>query len=231
MGSLKKIYIVHGWTYSTDKWLPAVEKLKKDGFETVLLNVPGLTKEIEKPWTLNDYVEWLHQELKDQKDVVLLGHSNGGRIAISYALKYPELISNLILVDSAGVLDKRLKTNIKKSIFGYLSKCGKLICNSDVCKKFLYKLAGEKDYLNATPVMRSTMANLITVDLEPELCNIAVPTLIIWGEKDKATPLYQGQIMNQNIKKSKLVIIENAGHSPHFTNPEKIVELVEKEIN
>ena len=56
--------------------------------------------------TLEEYVEWLRSKLADERDVVLIGHSNGGRIAIAFADRYPEKISKLILIDSAGIVHK-----------------------------------------------------------------------------------------------------------------------------
>ena len=59
MGTINnKIFILHGWTYSTEKWNPLIDLIKKNGFEVEMLNVPGLTEKIDKPWNINDYVEW-----------------------------------------------------------------------------------------------------------------------------------------------------------------------------
>jgi pimeloyl-ACP methyl ester carboxylesterase len=223
---MKKIFIIHGWTYTTEKWNSVVGQLKSAGFEPVLLHVPGLTEVTDKAWTLDNYVEWLKEELKAENQPIVIGHSNGGRIALAFAAKYPEKLRQLILVDSAGIYHNELPIRLKRLVFGTMANIGKKFTSSPTIRKLLYKLAGENDYKNATPQMRQTMANLISMDLTNQLEKITTPTLIIWGVQDKATPLSDGKLIHQLIKKSDLYIIEGAGHSPHFSHS----ELVSKKI-
>src|SRR5258708_2716678 len=102
MGFVKKIYIIHGWSYSTNRWQPTIKLLKEKGWNPIMLNVPGLTAESDTVWTLDQYVEWLKDQLGDQK-AILMGNSNGGRISLAFAAKYPQKLRYLILVDSAGI--------------------------------------------------------------------------------------------------------------------------------
>src|SRR3989338_2931082 len=126
MGTLNsKILILHGWTYSIEKWKPFLSKLAERGIKPEVLKIPGLTAPLEDAWTLPDYIAWLDIEVKKHKSkVVLVGHSNGGRIAAAYASRRPSHVDKLILIDSAGVLDKSLKTHAKKAIFGTIAYLG-----------------------------------------------------------------------------------------------------------
>lgn len=230
MESLKNIYILHGWTYTLENWQPIVDNLRARDYKVTLLKVPGLTTELEKPWNLNDYVDWLNQELKGKNQVYLIGHSNGGRIAIAFTAKYPQKVEKLILIDSAGITVKTFRANMKKKIFKFIAKTGKKVSSSPIARKWLYKIAREKDYEKANPIMRETMSNLITVDIEPLLTKITVPTLIIWGELDKSTPLKDGKLMSCQIKDSKFEIIKESGHSPHVTHRAELVKLLVNEL-
>jgi pimeloyl-ACP methyl ester carboxylesterase len=223
---MQKIFIIHGWTYTTDKWQEFVGLMQRAGFEVVQLAVPGLTEGTDRVWTLEDYVEWLKDKLSAEHSPIVIGHSNGGRIALAFAAKYPDKIGKLILIDSAGIYHNELAIRIKRSAFASAARIGKKISSSPVLRKILYKLAGESDYKNAPPLMRKTMANLIAVDLTPQLAEIIIPTLIIWGRHDKATPLSDGQLMHKLIENSELYIIEGAGHSPHFTNAKEVSDVV-----
>jgi pimeloyl-ACP methyl ester carboxylesterase len=229
---MKKIFIIHGWTYTTSKWDNFVVLVKAAGFEPVMLHVPGLTESTDKVWTLDDYVEWLGENLENESNPVVIGHSNGGRIALAFAAKYPEKLKLLILIDSAGIYHNELPIRIKRFIFGAAAKVGKKITSSESIRKILYKLAGEKDYKNANPQMRKTMANLISVDLSERLDKIIAPTLIIWGAKDKATRLADGGLLHKMIKASEFFVLKDAGHSPHFTHAgivsRKILDTVKK---
>ena len=232
MGALKKIFILHGWAYSIDKWGSFVSLVRDQGFEPAMLNVPGLTRETDKVWALDDYVEWLAEELKTEREAIIVGHSNGGRLALAFAAKHPEKLKYLILIDSAGIYHNEFPIRLKRYLFGAAAKVGKKITRSEKLRGWLYKAVGERDYFRASPLMKQTMANLISVDLAPSLKKITTPTLIIWGEHDKATPLVDGRLMQRSIQGSRLCVIKQAGHSPQFTHPrevwQKIMEAIAK---
>lgn len=231
MGTLKKIVILQGWTYTTEKWTDFVSSLKKVGFEVELPKIPGLTEESSEVWDLEKYSDWLNKLLEKYEDkVILLGHSNGGRIAINYAVKYPDKLEKLILIDSAGIFHNELPIRLKRIVFKNISKIGKKFTKSDILRKVLYKFAREGDYEKASENMQKTIVNLINTDLKPILGEIKVPTLIIWGENDKITSIKDAYLMNKLIKKSRLNIIKGARHSPFFTNPGEVIKIIKNDI-
>ena len=228
MGTIKKVYILHGWTYSLEKWEKFNDILKKNDIVPVFLKIPGLTEKSDQVWDINKYVDWLNKKIKGP--VVLLGHSNGGRLAISFAYKYPNKVEKLILIDSAGIYHKNFAITLKRFLFGTISKIGRRITNSESLKRLLYKLAREQDYQSATPNMRKSMINLISVDLTSVLPKISTPTVIIWGDQDKITPIQDATTMNRLIKKSKLIFINGARHSPFYTHPEEVFNVIKNDI-
>lgn len=234
MGTMKKIFILHGWTYSTEKWGPFIKLLKEGGFDVKLLEIPGLTAKIDRPWTINDYAVWLKKEIAKDKDRrIIIGHSNGGRIALAFTSKYPKLISNLVIINSAGIHHDNLTLRIKREVFKNIAKTGKFFTSSKTLRNLLYKLAGETDYRDAQENTAKTMVNLISSDVTASLSKINVPTLIIWGEKDKhnQTPISDAFLINKLIKNSKLKIIKEAKHSPQFTNPNEVLRLIKEELS
>lgn len=228
---MKKIIILHGWTYSLDKWKRFTKLLEQNGFKPVFLSIPGLTSETNQIWDVGKYSKWLENKLRNDKGrVILLGHSNGGRISAYFAAQNPDKIQKLILIDSAGIYHKELPLQIKRFVFNTIAKIGKVITSSETLKDLMYYLAGERDYQKAQPNMKKTMVNLTHHDITPFLKKIKNPTLIIWGEEDKVTPLGDARLMNGLISNSKLEIIKNAGHSPFFTHPEKVVKIIKDDI-
>ncbi|MGI8420638.1 MAG: alpha/beta fold hydrolase [Candidatus Levyibacteriota bacterium] len=228
---MRKIYILHGWAYSTEKWNPVLELLKKQGIETVILKIPGLTAPLKKVWDIDDYILWLHEILKKEpQKVVLMGHSNGGRISLAYAKKYPQKVKQLFLIDAAGIYHDDLPIRFKRFVFGQLAKAGKNVTQSKQLKVLLYKFAHEHDYEKAEPFVRETMRNLIKVDLRKDLSAIETPTTIIWGQNDKVTPLQDGKIFAAGLKNSSLHIISEARHSPMFTHPKEVTSIISKDL-
>lgn len=232
MGTINKALIIHGWTYSLEKYKKIAELLTLYGLKTNILKVPGLTETIDKAWILDDYINWLKNKIDKQNNkVILIGHSNGGRIAAAFASKYPQKLSHLILIDSAGIYHDELHTKLRLLFFSTLAKIGKKISTSRLLKNLLYKFAGENDYNTATPQMKKTMLNLIKLDLSFILSKITVPTLIIWGENDKVTPLVDGKLIHKLIKSSKLFVIREAKHAPHFTHAEQVAKIIIKQLS
>ncbi len=231
MGTVKKAIILHGWTYSSggndplEKWQPFIKLLGSHGIKCELPQIPGITNDMNQQWNLEKYIDWLKKKVGSEK-VILIGHSNGGRIGLAFAEKYPEKIAKLILIDSAGIYHNELPIRLKRFIFRNIAKIGRRISDSESLRKLIYKVAREGDYSSATPAQRKTMINLINTDLSKILKEIKVPTLIIWGENDRVTPLNDAKLMHSLIKKSKLKIISSAKHSPQFTHLKEVAKII-----
>lgn len=225
------IIILHGWDYSTKKWEPFLRLLKNAGIKYKVLKIPGLTAPLDKAWTLDDYVSWLERITKNEELITILGHSNGGRIAAAFAAKFPEKAYQLVLINSAGIIRNDLKTLLKKVLFGTAAKIGKRITSKKSIRNLFYKVVGEKDYNKSDPILKETMINLISQDLEPIFSKINVPALIIWGKDDKVTPLSDGRKIHGLIGDSKFEVIEKARHSPQFTHPKAVVKIILKFLN
>jgi len=77
-------------------------------------------------------------------------------------------------------------------------------------------------------VMRDTYLRVIKEDLSGVLSSLTVPTLLIWGEKDKITPLKDAYLMKEKIPGAKLEVLANVKHSPRKENPQALVEKILK---
>jgi pimeloyl-ACP methyl ester carboxylesterase len=228
---MNKIIILHGWTKNLDKWKIFIDSLKKKGISAELLKIPGLTEKLDKVWDLTDYVQWLKEIVDKEKDkIILMGHSNGGRIALSFVNSYPEKVKKLILIDSAGIYHNEPLLRIKRIVFKTIAKIGKKVTSSIKVKKLFYKFARESDYRDLDEVTKKTMINLIKSDLKSILLQIKTPTLIIWGGGDKTTPLSDGILMNELIRDSKLKIVSEAKHSPMYTHTQEVVKIIYENI-
>ena len=227
---MTRLFILHGWTYQTDTWRPLLEMLTARKIDFEFLLMPGLTDGTNPTWTLDQYVGWLEEKTAAYEKVMLYGHSHGGRVSLAFAAKHPEKVERLILEDSAGIPSRGFR-RLKKNIFKKIAYVGHLFTRSDMLRNLLYKVIRENDYRAATPEMKKTMANLLSVDLTSVLHKIQCPTLIIWGAQDATTPLSAGNVIHAGIRDSKMVVIPEARHSPHITHTERVAELIVEEIS
>lgn len=214
-GKGKNLLIIPGWGTTINTYMPLIESLSKD-YTVYSLDMPGfgLSEEPPNPWNIDDYVVFINSFLKKLKikSPYLIGHSNGGRIIIKMMSQKQKIkCSKIVLISSAGIVSKmNLTKKIKQKIF----KLGKkLITNtSPNLLNHLKKHFGSDDYKKASPTMRETLIKLVNEDLKAYLEKINVPTLLIWGTKDTATPLLNGITMENKIPQAKLIKIENCTH-------------------
>jgi len=236
-GKGKPLLILHGWGGCSDSWKGVIEILEGT-FNTVSPDLPGFGKSDFPPfpWSLRDYANWVlnfAQELK-LDNFYLLGHSFGGRVALKFSILHSEKIKKLILVNSAGI---KPKLTLKQKILLQVAKSGKIIFSKKILNKFkeqasniFYKIFRIKDWAKAKGTMRETMRKILSEDLLPELSKIKTETLIIWGKEDKLIPLKEAFLFKEKIKNSKLEIIPGIGHNPHLEYPEKLSEILIKNL-
>lgn len=231
-GDSPEIVFLPGWTYDHYRWNPLLDELGELGFKASLLLVPGLTGEkLAKPWRLEDYVSWLKGELAGKKNFVLAGHSNGGRIVIKYlAEALDERARGVVLIGSAGLPDRRPLKVLKRVVAKPISKIGKkLVGNNPGLRKVFYRLIREHDYEQADDIMKQTMQDLLSVNLETELAEIGragLSTLLIWGKNDDYTPLANGRKMARLLG-GQLEVLP-AQHTPQFTDLDRVVAILTK---
>ncbi len=217
-GSGSVVLLLHGWGANIQTMIPIVNILKNK-CRVIALDLPGFGESDKPkwPWNSYDYANLVNKfiELKKLENIILFGHSHGGRISIILSNKH-DYIKKLILIDSAGLIPKRkLNYYIKVYSFKLLKMLYLIFTRGDSkeqkIEKF-YKKYGSTDYKASDGVMRQTMVKVIHDNLIDLLPNINVPTLLIWGDKDEDTPVYMGKIMEEQIKDSGLIILKDAGH-------------------
>ena len=225
LGEGKPLLILHGWGSSSEKWQKIGELLVQKGMRVIIPDLPGFGKseEPQKAWNLDDYCDFVEEFIKilNLDKFYLLGHSFGGSLAVKFSLQHPEKVAKLFLVSAACVRKKSLKNKL----FKFISRFFKI--KPLFLRKFFYR---KSDYLSVRGVMKETYLKVIEEDLSDVLEKVKIPTMIIWGAKDKITPIKQAKLIKIKIRNSELKIIPNIGHSSHLEAPEKLGDLVSQEL-
>lgn len=219
---MKKLYIIHGWTYTVEPWTHTLGILKHYGVQVKMLHVPGLTEPSKKVWTIEDYVKWANQELPD--GAIALGHSNGGRILLNLCAEHPEKLSHLILLDAAGVYEESKKRDLSRKLSKTLAPLKKI----KPLRKVVHKVLGASDYDHAPANMKQTLANMLDSDKNLDISKVNVPTTILWGCADAVTPPHQAEIMHERIAGSKLILRDDWTHAPYISHPKELADTIYK---
>lgn len=221
----RPVIVMHGWGCKASTVAVLATAAAGAGTTVYNLDLPGFggSSEPEEVWGIERYTALLEEFVRrlGLKNPVLIGHSFGGRMAILYASRNP--VSKLILVDAAGIKPRR---SLKYYLKVYSFKAGKRLLPvlvgraraDEIIDRWRGK-AGSSDYSAASPKMRAIMSRVVNEDLSDCLPKIKAPTLLIWGEKDTATPMRDARKMERLIPDAGLVSYPEAGHFSFLDRP------------
>lgn len=221
------VVLLHGWgcDHTTVR---SIASCLDDGMRIISLDLPGHGKsgEPEDVWGTEDFADLVLKLIDRLKleNASLIGHSFGGRTSIAASAKAGEgKIWKIVLVDSAGVKPKRsLQYYYKVYSYKALKKLALSLLGKEKGQKMIerkLRKSGSADYQAATPKMRAIMSKCVNEDLKKEMPKITAPTLLIWGEEDKATPIEDAKKMEKLIPDCGLVSFGGCGHYSFLDNP------------
>lgn len=114
----------------------------------------------------------------------------------------------MVIIDGAGINCFSLQQYLKIKWYKFF----KILVKKKLIKEKVLKKYGSTDYKVLNETQKSTFRNIINSDLKKYLKFVNVRTTLIWGKRDKSTPLKHAKIMNKNIKNSTLIVYPKAGH-------------------
>lgn len=231
-GKGKVVLLLHGWGDSASG-LRKLQTALAGKHKVIAVDLPGFggSQAPESVWGLDDYARFVEHFLAktgENKFLAILGHSNGGSIAIRGLARGWLSADRLILLASAGVRGE-YKGRVK--VVRIIAKIGKVLTTplpKSIKQKLrakVYKTVGS-DMLVAEH-LQETFKKVVTDDVRADAAALTLPTLLIYGDQDKSTPVAYATMFNKAIKGSKLEVLPDAGHFIHNDEPEKVVKIIE----
>jgi 3-oxoadipate enol-lactonase len=205
-----------------------------------LFNLPGFHgSEPVVTALLDAYVARIEdgfQEFGIDKDAILIGNGFGGTLALAFALDHPERIGKLVVSDAAaGFPDEG-----KKAFAGMEQKVAEngLAAVAEIAAKRVYS----PGYLAAHPEMIEERKRVLLgidpkafvdackilqeADLVPLLHRLDVPTLVVCGEFDQATPPALNRLVAEKVPGARYVELAGCGHCPPLEQPTAFIAAI-----
>lgn len=240
VGEGKALVILHGWGSSRRVMMPIAKQLSHLR-SCYVLDLPGFGESVEpsEAWSIDDYADAIEAFITMLPDdhIDVLVHSFGGRIILKLLAreKGKQIIQKVLITGGAGMKPKRSWKYYFKKYSAKILKAPFMILPQPLRDKALnwlrgsklWKSLGSSEYSVLSGVMRGTFVKSVTEYLESCLPQIPHETLLLWGRNDDATPVYQGERIEKGIKKSALVIIEDAGHYAFLDKPKQFAAIAE----
>jgi len=170
-----------------------------------------------------------------------IGLSTGGFVGMRIALRRPELLRSLVLMDTSGAEEPRLNRLKYQGLFAVLRRAG----FSPVIAPAMASLFGPEFLRDpAQAASRSLWQERIEA-LEPEaiirfgnaifargnilrsLRDVSLPTRVVVGEQDKATPLSKAKLLVEAIPGASLSVIARAGHLSTIEQPAAVTAVLQ----
>jgi pimeloyl-ACP methyl ester carboxylesterase len=238
-----------GWGVGSEYLRNGLAQLERD-FTVIYYDTRGTARTSRpsdaKLMSTDDMIEDL-ERLRDYwglQSMTVLGHSNGGAIALGYAIQHPEMVHKLILVDmctedydfraerekeiAARKDDPRFKDAIvamgnfdartDEEFGAYLKKMMPLFFSDPASG--MPRFAKTDTMLPTIWARRAVEAGLPVTKQESVLGHVTAQTLVLVGQDDWICPVTQGQRLKNGIQNSRLVVLDKSGHFPWIEAPE-----------
>jgi pimeloyl-ACP methyl ester carboxylesterase len=233
------VILIHGLGADSRHWAANIDALSRN-FRVIALDQIGYGKS-DKPvmrYTVANFADYLHGFMEAAKipQASLVGNSLGGWVALDFAIRHPEMVEKLVLVDAAG-LHPAVPLKLPKGGWKSLSPLNThwffdlMAANKEWATTDLGPNSFERHVKNGDSyTVASSVAEMATgrefEDKKLEM--VKVPTLIIWGRNDMLIPLAMGENFNKGIKGSQLMVIDGTGHIPMLAKPAEFNQAVLK---
>lgn len=241
------IMLIHGIGGYIEGWAdtPAlISKLHK----VVIVDLVGhgLSDKPDINYSIDMFTEFIvsFMNVLNIKNTVLVGHSLGGAICINLAIKYPDRVKSLILVNSAGII---IPFGIRLGSFGMLKKINlktprsmlKILSRNSIFDRKLmtkewldeaHKFANiEGSYRVMFSIINSNMGLLgLNKEIKSRFCssltNLKLPVLIICAANDRTVPNANSYHLHSLIPHSILIKYEKCGHLLPYEYTDKLAE-------
>ena len=235
-GTGEPLLLVHGFASDKDSWNRVARTLSKH-FRIIAVDMPGFGESSAKPgatYTIPEQTERLHAFVGSigLTRVHIGGFSMGGFIAADYAIRYPNEVGSVWLIDSAGVwtapqseLQKRLETNQGNPLL--MSSVDDF---REMAKFMMSKPPYFPDRALAVLAQREIDAQALRVQqfkdvnsspkLEGRIDGLPIPLHIVWGKKDRALDVGAVDILKKLVPGATATVMPGIGHVPILEDPD-----------
>lgn len=240
------VLLIHGWSSSSYAMSPLLTLLKKR-FRPMAVDLPGYGQSppyVDKV-SIAAYADLMAGLLQQvtQRPATLIGHSMGGMISLTMALRHPDLVERLILlcptisgrlslfvnlfISPITILERFtaggwLVSKLEERMVGItddLMRPASFAEQSGITQTDYYRLKTDARQKGQGKVRAESFWAMREGDLTGKLGQIDKPTLVIWGMEDNTVPLRDASLLADEWPEADLRIIPRAGHWPQFEKP------------
>jgi pimeloyl-ACP methyl ester carboxylesterase/CRP-like cAMP-binding protein len=239
--------LIHGWSSSSFTWAPVLSSLSRR-YRCIAVDLPGFGRSPapQDPPTIAGYADLIANliEQVSERPVLLLGHSMGGQIGATLALRQPMLVERLVLLNPSlsGRLSTRVNLLLAPHVLSerfrfmewllyvlaktpldytdYLLRPSNFAERAQVSEADYQRIRADARRRGQGRVRAACYGAMRAGDLRGQLGRIEAPALVVWGAEDDIVPLRDAGAVAEEWTAADLRLIPNAGHWPQFEQPD-----------
>lgn len=234
-GEGKPLLIIHGYLGMSDNWKTLATQFVSEGFQTHALDLRNHgrsfhSEEFTYEAMVQDVLEYCQENNLDK--VSIIGHSMGGKVAMFFATKYPEMIDKLIIADigpkyyrphhqdimeglnAVDFSKKPERSEVEELLKPHIPDFG---TRQFLMKSLYWVEPGQLGFRFNLLVFNESIENI--GEALPENAIFDKPTLFLRGEKSNYIKEGDFEMIKKHFPNSEIKTIANAGHWLHAENP------------
>ena len=224
------LLLLHGLFGALSNWEGVVDRFQKN-FRVVIPMLPIYEMPIKEAGLdgLRKFVEEF-VAFKKLNDMIIMGNSLGGHVALLYTLSNSEKVKKLILTGSSGLFEDSMGGSYPKRVnYEYIKErvaytfYDPTVATKELVDEVFETTRSIPKCMRIVAIAKSAQRH----NMADEIPNIKAPTLLVWGLNDTITPPIVAHEFNRLIPNSDLRFIDRCSHAPMMEHPEKFNELVE----
>jgi pimeloyl-ACP methyl ester carboxylesterase len=170
-------------------------------------------------------------EMKNLKDIIILGNSLGGHVGLLYTLAHQDSVKSLILTGSSGLFENTMGGSFpKRGSYEYIKErveytfYDPATAGKELIDEVFEITSSIPKCMNIVQIAKSAQRT----NMAKEITAIRIPTCLIWGLNDTITPPQVGHEFNRLIENSELHFIDKCCHAPMMEQPEEFNRIMKK---
>jgi pimeloyl-ACP methyl ester carboxylesterase len=236
------VILLHGWINSWDVWRDTMLAIPKLGrYKVYALDFWGFgesSKQRTPPFQIASYANMVRQfmEIMGIFEAPVFGHSMGGTVTLTLALKDPERTKKVGVVGSP-INGDSLNLFLKLSGVSWIARLAwrvpaikwlvmwiVLARDSSRVRKMIFRDISKS---NTESFFRS-IGDLHHTDLRAQMHKLCVPTLGIFGARDNIVNPNQSQVLAKRVPQARVEIMKASRHFPMLDEPKRFIQIVEE---
>jgi len=232
LGEGTPIIILHGLMGGLSNFEGVGSHFPKEGYKVLIPELPVYTLSLIKT-KVSTYAKYLKDFIDHlgygNKEVILLGNSLGGHIALLCTKMYPEKVKALVITGSSGLYESAMGESYpKRGDYEYIkAKAENVFYDPAIATKEIvdevYATVNDRNKLIRTLAIAKSA---IRHNMAKDLPNMHTPTCIIWGKNDNVTPPEVADDFNRLLPDSDLYWIDKCGHAAMMEHPDEFNRLL-----